>query len=138
MKEKKRTAEPEASERRTLPMLNEVRAAGRLVDAAALKDYGEGKVRAQFTIAVPRPNGKKGPDGRTEADFFLVSAWDELARQCATLGKGDPVEVEGRIRTWRDESEGYRWAVTAAAVRLIPRGGAKTPAAGTAELPIAA
>ena len=108
---------------------NEARIIGRLTDKAGVKNYGEGgdarvpdtgdKLRAQFTLAVERPGR-----GKPFHDYILVTAWRALAHQAAALGKGDVVEVEGRLRTWQGE-KGRGWGIEADMLQVIK---GKTPA----------
>jgi len=115
-------------ERVTLPLINETHVTGRLTNGVMAKDYGEGenkRRRAQFVIAVPRP---RKVEGQPEAEFITIIAWRDVAKQCEGLGKGDGVEVQGRLRTWDDEAKRRHWGITADTVQLIVRRAPKAAA----------
>ncbi|MDE2141190.1 MAG: single-stranded DNA-binding protein [Elusimicrobia bacterium] len=105
--------------RQTLPMINEAHVAGRLTNSVTAKDYGEGKNRVQFSIAVPRPGSRK--EGQPDADFITITGWGAIAKQCEGLKKGDGVEVTGRLRTWEDEAKRYHWGITANMLKVVVR-----------------
>lgn len=120
MKDTQEEQEPEQpGERQTLPMINEAHIAGRLTNAVTAKDYGEGKNRVQFSVAVPRPGPKK--EGQPDVDFVTITGWGAIAKQCDGLKKGDGVEVEGRLRTWQDETSRYHWGITANMLKVVVR-----------------
>ncbi len=118
--------------RQTLPMINEAHVAGRLTNAVTAKDYGEGKNRVQFTIAVPRPGSRK--EGQPDVDFVTITSWGAIATQCEGLKKGDGVEVTGRLRTWEDETKRYHWGITAQTFRGVVRAPAPRCAAKQEQL----
>lgn len=101
------------------PLINEAHVAGRISNAVAIKDYGEGKKRAQFAIAVPRSSRRS--HGGVEVDYFTIIAWGVLAERCAELVKGDGLEIHGRLRTWQDETKRYHWGITAEILQVILR-----------------
>lgn len=56
----------------------------------------EGKTVCNFTVAVNRR--QKDKNGNTIADFFRVSAWNDLGKNCQQyLSKGKKVAVVGRV-----------------------------------------
>ncbi len=116
MNEGEQAGRDEAS---VFPLINEAHVAGRLSNAVAIKDYGEGKKRAQFAIAVPRSSRKT--QGGVDVDYFTIVAWGALAEQSATLSKGDGLEIHGRLRTWQDETKRYHWGITAEILQVILR-----------------
>ena len=119
MKDTQDETEPaHPGERQTLPMINEAHVAGRLTNSVTAKDYGEGKNRVQFSIAVPR--GRK-VEGQPDVDFITITGWGAIAKQCEGLQKGDGVEVQGRLRTWQDETKRYHWGITANMLQVIVR-----------------
>ena len=72
---------------------------GNLATDVELRDVGEDRKVAGFTLAVDR----RGKDAG--ADFVRVSAWAKQAESCARyLAKGRRVAVDGRLRSssWED------------------------------------
>lgn len=60
-----------------------------------LRTTPNGKTVCTFTVAV---NRRKKIDGQPDADFFRVSAWNELGDNCAKyLVKGKKVAVVGAV-----------------------------------------
>jgi single-strand DNA-binding protein len=103
-----------------LPEVNEARIVGRLTNTPRVKNYGEGKDRAQFIVAVPRP--KRKADAKPASDYITVVAWGALAKQCEGIGKGDGVQVEGRIQTWTDpENKRLHWEISADGLEVLDR-----------------
>ena len=100
-----------------LPEMNEAKLVGRLTNAPRVKNYGEGKDRAQFSLAVPRTR-----KADAKPDHITVVAWGAIAKQCEELTKGDGVRVEGRINTWDDrEKKRFLWGITANAIHVLDR-----------------
>jgi len=115
-------AAPDAdkSDHPALPEVNEATIVGRLANTPRVKNYGEGKDRAQFIVIVPRP--KRKADGKPVPDYITVVAWGALAKQCAGIGKGDGVQVEGRIQTWTDpENKRLHWEISADGLEVLDR-----------------
>ena len=101
-----------------LPEINEARLVGRLTNAPRVTNHGQGKDRAQFSLAVPRPNQKADE----EPNYITVVGWAAIAKQCEDLAKGDGVRVEGRINTWDDrEKKRFLWGITANAIHVLVR-----------------
>lgn len=77
-------------------MLNRVVLIGRLTRDPELRQTTGGKSVTDFSIAVDRRT--KGTDGKNEADFFRVQAWDKTAEFVVNyLTKGRLVAVDGRL-----------------------------------------
>lgn len=73
--------------------MNEIWLIGRLTAAPEMKHTPGGKEVTEFTLAVPRENG------RDETDFVDVETWEGLARACAeNLVKGQEAAVKGRLQ----------------------------------------
>jgi single-stranded DNA-binding protein len=106
-------------EKPAFPLINEAHVVGRLTNTVTGKDYGEGKKRAQFSIAVPRGGRKK--EGQPDVDFITITAWGALATQCEGLSKGDALDIQGRLRTWKDETDRYHWGITADQLQVLYR-----------------
>ena len=101
-----------------LPEINEARLVGRLTNAPRVTNHGQGKDRAQFSLAVPRPNQKAGE----KPNYITVVGWGAIAKQCEELAKGDGARVEGRINTWDDrEKKRFLWGITANAIHVLDR-----------------
>lgn len=84
--------------------MNVVTLIGNLAGDVELREVGEDKKVASFTLAVDR-RGQAGG-----ADFVRVSAWAKQAESCARyLAKGRRVAIDGRLRSnsWED-GEGRR------------------------------
>jgi single-strand DNA-binding protein len=111
--------------------VNVVTLIGNLATDVDLRDVGDDKKVANFTLAIDRPGQDAG------ADFVRVAAWNKQAELCDRyLGKGKRVAVDGRLRSrsWEEPDGKRRSAVEVVANRvqfLSPpegeRGGAETP-----------
>lgn len=102
--------------------MNNVTLIGNLATDVELKELGEEKRLATFTLAIDRP-------GSEAADFVRVACWNKQADACTRfLAKGKRVAVDGRLRSrsWEDPEGKKRSAieVVAATVEfLTPPGG---------------
>ena len=79
---------------------------------------------AAFRIACDR--GYKGQDGRSQADWLDVVAWDKLAEfVCRYFTKGQMIAVSGRLQTrsYQDKNGNSRTAVEIVARTLDFCGG---------------
>ena len=118
-------------------MLNVVAVMGRLARDPELRQTMTGKSVAAFRIACDR--GYKGQDGRSQADWLDVVAWDKLAEfVCRYFAKGQMIAVSGRLQTrsYQDKNGNTRTAVEIVARTLAFCGGraesGSAPAASTA------
>lgn len=76
--------------------MNSLTIIGNLTRDPELRTTSTGKRVCSFTVAVNRK--KKDANGNSEADFFRVSAWDQLADICNKyLAKGRKVSVVGPV-----------------------------------------
>ena len=76
--------------------MNSLHIIGRLTNDPELRATTSGKEVCSFDVAVNRRKTQKNKD--PEADFFRVSAWDELGRNCQKyLQKGKKVSVVGSV-----------------------------------------
>lgn len=91
--------------------MNKFIGVGRLCQDVDVKYTQSGKCVANFTIAINRP---KTQDGKQEADFIPVVAWNKLAETCGNyIGKGSKVLVEGRVQVRSYEAnDGQKKRVT--------------------------
>jgi len=89
--------------------MNKVLLVGRLTRDPELRSLPSGKHVATFTIATNEYRGN-GAGERTE--YHAMVAWDRLAEICGQfLGKGQLVDVEGRLQTrqWDDDAGKRHW-----------------------------
>lgn len=75
--------------------MNSLTIIGNAVRDPELRTTPSGKNVCSFTLAV---NRRKKVEGQPDADFFRVSAWDQLAEVCSKyIGKGKKVCVIGSV-----------------------------------------
>lgn len=80
--------------------MNHLMATGNLVHDPQLRSTTTGKSVCTFTIAV---NRRKKIEGQPDADFFRVTAWNQMGENCQKyLKKGKKVTVIGpvSVQTW--------------------------------------
>ena len=80
--------------------MNKLMIIGNLTRDPELRVTTDGKEVCNFTVAV---NRRKAREGQPEADFFRVSAWNQLGQNCKKfLAKGKKVCVVGpaSVRTY--------------------------------------
>lgn len=88
--------------------MNVVILIGNLATDVEVREFGEGRKRATFRLAVDRQAAAGG------ADFFDVTAWEKLAEVCERfLAKGRRIALDGslRSRTWEDAEGNRRYGV---------------------------
>jgi len=89
--------------------MNKVLLVGRLTRDPELRTLPSGKPMATFTIAT---NEYRGANAAERTEYHAAIAWDRLAEICAQfLGKGQLVDVEGRLQTrqWDDDAGKRHW-----------------------------
>ena len=89
--------------------MNKVLLVGRLTRDPELRTLPSGKPMATFTIAT---NEYRGSNATERTEYHAAIAWDRLAEICAQfLGKGQLVDVEGRLQTrqWDDDAGKRHW-----------------------------
>jgi len=72
-----------------------------------MRSLANGKTVTQFSLATNEYRG-----GQEKAEFHTIVTWDRLAEICAQfLGKGQLVDVEGRLQTrqWDDDAGKRHW-----------------------------
>lgn len=92
--------------------LNKVILAGRVASDPELKQTQSGVSVCSFRIAVNRRFSSRDPQQQSEADFFNVTAWQNLADIVARyFHKGTAICVCGRIqnRSWVDQNGQKRY-----------------------------
>lgn len=88
--------------------MNQLTIIGNLTAEPELRSTPNGKSVCNFTVAVNRRNKI---EGQSDADFFRVSAWNQLGENCAKyLAKGRKVCVVGRVSLDVRESNGKTYA----------------------------
>lgn len=96
--------------------MNNVMLIGNLATDVEVKEVGEDKRVASFTLAIDRP-------GSEQADFVRVAAWNKQADACNRfLAKGKRVAVDGRLRSRSWEEDGKKRSaieVVAASVEFL-------------------
>jgi single-strand DNA-binding protein len=89
--------------------MNKVMLVGRLTRDPELRTLPSGKPVATFTIAT---NEYRGAGAQERTEYHACVAWDRLAEICGQfLGKGQLVDVEGRLQTrqWDDDAGKRHW-----------------------------
>ena len=96
--------------------MNNVMLIGNLATDVEVKEVGEDKRVASFTLAVDRP-------GSEQADFVRIAAWNKQADACNRfLAKGKRIAVDGRLRSRSWEEDGKKRSaieVVAASVEFL-------------------
>lgn len=87
--------------------MNKVFLMGNLTKDPEIRYTQSGKACLRFAIGVTKP--VKNQDGKYEADFFNIVAWEKtaelIARYCA---KGSKILIEGRLQTSSYEKNGEK------------------------------
>lgn len=101
--------------------MNKLTIIGNLTNEPELRTTTNGKNVCGFTVAV---NRRRKVDGQPDADFFRVSAWNQLGENCQKfLAKGRKVCVVGpvSVRTYqaKDGTAGASLEVTAEDVEFL-------------------
>jgi single-strand DNA-binding protein len=97
---------------------------GNLTKSPECRTTPAGKDVCSFTVAVNRRGKKDSQNNQPEADFFRVTAWDNLAKLCGQyLSKGRKVAVVGPVSlhmyTTQDGRSGASLEVTANDVEFL-------------------
>jgi len=112
--------------------VNKVTLCGRLAQDPQVRAVGDGKLVAQFQLAVNRRYKDKTGDWQDDVSYITVTTWNAAAERCQKMAhKGSPVYVEGRLRSESWEKEGekrYGVKVEALQVQFLERGKAKISA----------
>ena len=88
---------------------NKVIELGRLTKEVELTYTSGGQAKARFSIAVNRRWKNKEGEKQEETSFIPVTAWGRQAEAIAQFfKKGDPILVEGRLRTFSYEKDGAK------------------------------
>ena len=104
---------------------NRIILVGRLTRDPECRYTASGKAVCSMRLAVNR--GAPG-QGRQEADFITIVAWEKLAETCTNnLKKGRLILVEGRLQVRQYEKDGQRREVAEVVAGIIrfldrPRG----------------
>lgn len=115
--------------------MNKTMIIGNLTADPETKTTQSGKFVCNFTVAVNRRVGK---DGKPQADYFRVAAWDNLAEICQKyLAKGKKVFVSGTVgaHAYNDNNGNLRASLELSASEvefLSPKGETQENATQTA------
>jgi single-strand DNA-binding protein len=94
--------------------LNRVTLVGRLGRAPEMRYTPNGKPVTSFSIVTTHTWISSNNQVQEETDWFNIVAWGSLAEACKeSLTKGQPVYVEGRVKTrrWADaDNVSHSWA----------------------------
>lgn len=119
--------------------MNQLTIIGNLTRDPEMRSTSTGKSVCSFTVAV---NRRKQQNGKQEADFFNVSAWNEMGENCGKyLAKGRKVCVVGSVslKTYTSQTDGKTHAnidVTAREVEFLsPKSEGNSQQAETAPAP---
>ncbi|MZQ74919.1 MAG: single-stranded DNA-binding protein [Peptoclostridium sp.] len=108
--------------------MNSVVLIGRLTKDPDLSYLTSGKAVCKFDIAVNRTF--KNQEGKYDADFFKIQAWDKTAEAAANnLIKGRLVAIEGELRNNNYEKDGvkhYGTVINATRVEFLEWGDKKS------------
>lgn len=104
--------------------MNRLTIIGNLTADPEVRSTPAGKTVTNFTVAV---NRRRSADGQQEADFFRVSAWNQLGENCGKwLVKGRKVAVVGpvSVRTYETQNgkHGASLEVVAQEVEFLSQG----------------
>jgi single-strand DNA-binding protein len=89
--------------------MNKVMLVGRLTRDPELRTLPSGKHVTTFSVAT---NEYRGQNAGERTEYHAIVAWDRLAEICGQfLGKGQLVDVEGRLQTrqWDDDAGKRHW-----------------------------
>lgn len=82
-----------------MPYIHAAQISGNLGKDAETSTTDSGKTVARFSIASNKKwTDKKGTKHET-TDWFRVAAWGNLSKFAGSLKKGDPILVQGELRT---------------------------------------
>ncbi len=116
--------------------LNRVNVTGRLGRDAVVRQTKNGRVVANFSLAVDEAYKDRLGEWHTKTEWHRVQVWEELAETVgADLRKGVRVHVEGRrmIRHWidRENRKHVYWEIVASDVRFWSRRQSSRPGMAT-------
>lgn len=119
------SAPPQRGMGPAIPELNEANVIGRLINDPIVKEVTGGHKRASFMLAVPlsytNGDGQRVPD----TTYVPVVAWRAIAMQCEELHKGDTVQVDGRLKTWKSTDGKHHWDVEARVFQVLDKAAAE-------------
>jgi len=82
-----------------MPYINAAQISGNLGKDAETMTTKGGKTVTRFSIASSKKWTDKNNKTLESTDWFRVAAWNNLSKFAGTLKKGDPVLVQGELRT---------------------------------------
>ena len=111
-----------------IPELNEAHVIGRLMNDPVMTVIKGGTRRSGFLLTVPTSYVNGEGVRVTDPSYMQVVGWRAIAEQCKDLRKGDTVQVDGPIKTWKSKDKKYHWHVEARLFQVLEKAAADTPA----------
>jgi single-strand DNA-binding protein len=104
-----------------MPYINAAQIAGNLGKDAETSTTKAGKQVTRFSIASNKKWTDKAGKEHEITDWFRIAAWNNLAKFAATLKKGDPVLIQGELRTgeYTDEKNVKRQTIEIVAETIL-------------------
>ncbi|MBB6096847.1 single-strand DNA-binding protein [Deinobacterium chartae] len=116
--------------------MNQALLIGNLTQAPELRYTPSGDAVLRLSLAVNESWRDESGQWQTRPHYLEVTLWRELAEQMATLSKGDPIMVAGRVtsESWTDREGARRYATRVEATRAerLTRGPLLTVATSSA------
>ena len=92
---------------------NSVQLVGNLGRDAEVKNYGEGKTRASFSLATTDVyKNSKGEKTSEDTQWHNIVLWGELAEQAKDLKKGNQISLEGKLKYRSYDAKGEKKFIT--------------------------
>jgi len=89
--------------------INKVVLAGRITKDPVIKEFESGSKIITFSIATNRYYKSKDGEKKEESEFHNCVAWNKSAEFINKyFSKGDPIYIEGRLKTDSYEKEGVK------------------------------
>jgi single-strand DNA-binding protein len=112
-----------------MPYINAAQISGNLgKDAETMTTQG-GRTVTRFSIASTKKWTDKANKTHESTDWFRIAAWGNLTKFASSLKKGDPVLVQGELRTgeFTDEKKVIRQTVEIVVQTILRIDGSTTP-----------
>ena len=104
-----------------MPYMNAAQVSGNLGKDAETFTTPSGKKVTRFSIASNKKWTDKDGKQHETTDWFRIAAWGNLSKFASSLKKGDPVLVQGELRTgeYTDEKKVTRQTVELVAQTIL-------------------
>jgi single-strand DNA-binding protein len=104
-----------------MPYINAAQISGNLGKDAETTTTQGGRTVTRFSIASTKKWTDKANKTHESTDWFRVAAWGNLTKFASSLKKGDPVLVQGELRTgeYTDEKKVTRQTVELVAQTIL-------------------